>query len=66
MPRQAGRALALYESLLGDDSHDGDSSSAWERARRRIEAEWTLWSNLAHAATQALESEGTTISAGRS
>lgn len=60
LARQAGRALGLYESLLAATSHD-DSSSAWTRARRRVEAEWTLWSNLAHAATQALEPATTPV-----
>ena len=54
LPRQARRMLKLYDSLLEVAPHE-ETSSAWKRARRRIEAEWTLWSNLAHAATQALE-----------
>jgi len=54
MNRQARRALNLYESLLEISPHH-EPNGAWSRARRRIEAEWTLWSNLAHAATRALE-----------
>jgi 1,2-diacylglycerol 3-alpha-glucosyltransferase len=54
MARQARRALNLYESLLEIAPHP-ESNGAWSRARKRIEAEWTLWSNLAHAATRALE-----------
>src|SRR5439155_16128015 len=54
MSRQAQRALQLYESLLAASPHD-DDASLWKRARRRIEAEWTLWSNLAQAASRALE-----------
>lgn len=66
MPRQARRALRLYESLLAAAPPDEDASSTWSRARRRIEAEWTLWSNLAQAASQAIESETTAITASRS
>ena len=51
MPRQARRALRLYESLLPTAEKLAESLAAWTQARRRIEAEWTLWSNLAHAAT---------------
>lgn len=66
MSAQARRALSLYESLVAAAPRSEDALSAWSRARRRIEAEWTLWSNLAHAARQALEPESTTISASRS
>jgi len=66
LSRQASRALELYESLLAATPHD-DSPTAWtQRARRRIEAEWTLWSNLAHAATRALEPTTTPEGAARS
>jgi 1,2-diacylglycerol 3-alpha-glucosyltransferase len=57
MPRQARRALGLYESLLSEAPQDEEASTAWSRARRRIEAEWNLWTNVAQAATTALESE---------
>ena len=48
------RALELYQSLLESAPHEGDESIL-SRARRRIEAEWTLLSNLAQAASRALE-----------
>jgi glycosyltransferase involved in cell wall biosynthesis len=54
MSRQAQRALDLYQSLLATARHDGDEGIL-SRARRRIEAEWTLLSNLANAASRALE-----------
>ncbi len=54
MARQAERALDLYQSLLAMAPHEGDGSLL-SRARRRIEAEWTLLSNLAQAASRALE-----------
>ncbi len=56
MSRQAQRALELYQALLEASPHEGDASIL-SRARRRIEAEWTLLSNLAQAAGRALESE---------
>jgi glycosyltransferase involved in cell wall biosynthesis len=56
MPRQAGRALALYESLVRATANDTEESrSLWLRACRRLEAEWELWSNAAQAAGRALE-----------
>ncbi len=54
MARQARRALNLYESLLEISPHH-EPNSGWSRARKRIEAEWTLWTNVAHAASRALE-----------
>jgi glycosyltransferase involved in cell wall biosynthesis len=66
MPRQARRALELYESLLDAAPHDDQTPTTWSWARRRIEAELTLWNNLAQAASRALESEPTTAEAGRS
>jgi len=54
MTRQARRALTLYGSLLADSSREAEET-IWQRARRRIEAEWTLFSNLAQAAGRALE-----------
>jgi 1,2-diacylglycerol 3-alpha-glucosyltransferase len=53
--RQAARALQLYELLIAEARHGEEETSAWARARRRIEAEWTILSNVAHAATQAIE-----------
>jgi glycosyltransferase involved in cell wall biosynthesis len=55
MPRQARRALRLYESLLAELPHDELGQTIWQRAKHRIEAELDLWTNLAHAATAALE-----------
>jgi glycosyltransferase involved in cell wall biosynthesis len=55
MPRQARRALRLYESLLEELPHDDQGPTIWQRAKHRIEAELDLWTNLAHAATAALE-----------
>jgi glycosyltransferase involved in cell wall biosynthesis len=64
MPRQARRALSLYESLVQAASPEEDSPTAWSWARRRIEAELTLWNNLAQAASRALENEPTEVGAG--
>jgi len=55
MPRQARRALALYDSLRAELPHGDEGPAIWHRARRRIETELALWSNAAHAASQALE-----------
>jgi glycosyltransferase involved in cell wall biosynthesis len=55
MTRQARRALRLYESLLSAAPHEEEPAGLLVRAKRRIEAELTLWSNLAHAASVALE-----------
>jgi hypothetical protein len=49
----------LYDSLLAAAPQE-EASTTWARAKRRIEAEWTLWTNLAQAATRALESEHAT------
>ncbi len=58
MTRQADRALSLYQSLLNASSHQ-EQETIWGRTCRRIEAEWTLWSNLAQAAGRALEAPET-------
>jgi glycosyltransferase involved in cell wall biosynthesis len=55
MSRQATRALKLYRTLVESNPSDREET-VWRRARRRIEAEWTLLENLAHAASHALES----------
>jgi len=55
MARQAERELALYRSLIDRGAARHDDSSPWTRARGRIEAEWELLSNVAQAATRALE-----------
>jgi 1,2-diacylglycerol 3-alpha-glucosyltransferase len=57
MPRQALRALRLYESLLDRAPRDEEAVTAWSRAKGRFEAEITLLGNLARAATRALEPE---------
>jgi glycosyltransferase involved in cell wall biosynthesis len=54
--RQVRRALNLYESLIELKLQD-DEPTTWTRAKHRIEAEWMLWSNVAQAATRALEPE---------
>jgi 1,2-diacylglycerol 3-alpha-glucosyltransferase len=58
MPRQARKAIRLYESLIAELAHEDEPATAWRRAKKRIEAEWTLWTNLAHAAGTALEPAG--------
>jgi 1,2-diacylglycerol 3-alpha-glucosyltransferase len=55
MARQADRELALYESLIRRAGARRDEASPWARTRGRIEAEWELLSNVAQAATRALE-----------
>jgi 1,2-diacylglycerol 3-alpha-glucosyltransferase len=54
MPRTARLTLRLYESLLAA-TRRRKSPSPWTRARRRLAAEWDLLSNVAHAASEALE-----------
>jgi glycosyltransferase involved in cell wall biosynthesis len=67
MPRQARRMLELYESLLGCSPPESEGTgNVLTRAKRRIEAEWKLWSNVAQAAGHALEPEGTLTVAERS
>jgi glycosyltransferase involved in cell wall biosynthesis len=61
MPRQARRALELYESLIAA-AHLEKPETTWSRARRRIEAEWT---NVAHAASRALQSASAPTTANR-
>jgi hypothetical protein len=55
MRRQTRRALDLYESLINARLHD--EPSIWSRVQHRLEAELTLWSNVAQAANRALDSE---------
>jgi glycosyltransferase involved in cell wall biosynthesis len=56
MPRMAQRALRLYEALCAQNGQtDLEQASTLARARRRLSAEWDLLSNVAHAATCALE-----------
>lgn len=56
MRRQTRRALDLYESLINARLRE-DEPTLWSRAQHRIEAELTLWSNVARAAGRAFESE---------
>jgi len=56
MRRQTRRALDLYESLM-ISRLDDDEPTIWSRAQHRIEAELTLWANVARAAGHALEPE---------
>ncbi len=53
--RQVRRALNLYESLINARQLESDPTT-WSRAQHRIEAELSLWTNVARAATRALES----------
>jgi len=53
--RTAEQALALYESLIGDAQRNDEPDGPLTRARRRIDAEWRLLSNVAHAAGCALD-----------
>lgn len=52
--RQVRRALNLYESLVSSKMSD-DEPTTWSRVQHRIEAEWSLWSNVARAATHVLD-----------
>jgi 1,2-diacylglycerol 3-alpha-glucosyltransferase len=54
MRRQTRRALDLYELLLTSRLND-DEPTVWSRVQHRVEAELTLWSNVARAAGRALE-----------
>jgi 1,2-diacylglycerol 3-alpha-glucosyltransferase len=53
--RTAEQALALYESLIRDAHVNDEPDGPLTRARRRIDAEWKLLSNVAHAAGCALD-----------
>ncbi|HEY2413866.1 MAG TPA: glycosyltransferase [Pirellulaceae bacterium] len=55
MRRQTRRALDLYESLI--NARQQDEPSIWSRVQHRLEAELTLWSNVAQAANRALDPE---------
>lgn len=58
LARTAERALALYEALLKDAHINDEPDGPLTRARRRIDAEWKLLSNVAHAAGCALDPAG--------
>jgi hypothetical protein len=55
LTRTAEQALALYESLIRDAHVNDEPDGPLTRARRRIDAEWKLLSNVAHAAGCALD-----------
>ena len=58
MPRTAGRALALYESLAKEKPlRKPIETSLWSSARKLIEEEWKIVSNIAHAAETAVFSK---------
>lgn len=51
----AGKALAIYESLVGAPRRFVEAErSAWWMALRRIEAEWEIWSNVASSLAKAV------------
>lgn len=55
MPVCAQKALELYEATIHWDrvQHDVDES-LWTRSFRRLEREWSIWSNLADAVGDAI------------
>ena len=54
MRNSAPHALALYERLVKQGSRTPRPDDAWSVARRRIESEWQIWSNVAGAITHAV------------
>jgi 1,2-diacylglycerol 3-alpha-glucosyltransferase len=57
--RTAEQALALYESLIREARSSSDEPEGpFSRTRRRIDAEWRLLSNVAHAAGCAMDPAG--------
>jgi 1,2-diacylglycerol 3-alpha-glucosyltransferase len=58
LSRTAEQALQLYESLIRDAQVNDEPDGPLTRARRRIDAEWRLLSNVAHAAGCALDASG--------
>ncbi len=58
MPWTAARALALYESLAKEKPlRKPIETSLWSSARKLIEEEWKIVSNIAHAAESAVLSK---------
>lgn len=54
----ADHAIRLYQALADVHAHDKQAAgSAWEAALRLVEAEWELWSNVAHALGTSLEAK---------
>ena len=54
MPSTAERALALYQDLIQAGRHGVHGDDVWTVAQRRIAEEWKIWSNVAAAASQAM------------
>lgn len=55
LPNTAEDTLALYESLIGrNPSRKTIEPSPWTSARKRVEEEWKIVRNIAHAAGQAV------------
>jgi len=55
LPKTAGDTLALYEFLIGrKPSRKTIEPSPWTSARKRVEEEWKIVRNIAHAAGQAV------------
>lgn len=54
MPCTAERALKLYDELIRD-GHAGDhANDMWSKAKRLIEEEWKIWSNVASAVSHSV------------
>ncbi|MEX1097799.1 MAG: glycosyltransferase [Planctomycetales bacterium] len=52
----AAQSLDVYATLMAENRRPKETErSAWEAARRRIEAEWRLWSTRVHAAGAAFD-----------
>ncbi|MCA9213249.1 MAG: glycosyltransferase [Planctomycetales bacterium] len=55
MPKMAKRTIELYAKLIGiGRSGPAHGHDLWSTARRRIEEEWNLWTNVGRAAANAL------------
>ena len=57
LPRTAERALELYADLIHRGRIGLHGHDMWSNARRRLENEWRIWSNIASAAATALLGE---------
>lgn len=55
--RSARKALRVYQDVLQAQGPPptADQDSAWAAARRKLAAEWDVWTNVAHAANTALK-----------
>jgi glycosyltransferase involved in cell wall biosynthesis len=70
MSRTAERTLALYQSLIGVEPRRKEiDTSLWASTRRRIEEEWKILGNIAHALGDAVLSlhraEGPSTTSGK-